>query len=814
IDSAEGAVVDGGNTDVDIVANSGTVVINAVTGVGSANALETTIKTLDVDNSTSGDITIVESDGVTVNNIAEAAAGNISLTSTTGTLTVAADQSGVTTAGEGSITLFADGGNAGVLAVNAMVKSITGNITLQADSNVNFGVGGDVTTTSGNVVVTADYDNGGTGSGALTMSDGTVINAGSGTIDLNSDGNVRLGSVQTTSSSATAVTIDSSEGAILDAAADDSVDMDVDIVADRGTVVMNAVTGIGKGNALETTIGTLDIDNSASGDIEIAETNGVVINKIAQALSGNISLTSTTGTVTVAAGQGGVTALHGTGSITLLADGGDTGNLVVDAVVTTYRGGTGQSGITLLADNDVSFGSAGHVTTTTGNVVVTADYDNGGVSSGELTMSDGAVINAGSGTAALHADGSITLGSVQTTNATATAVTVVSSEGAVVDGSDTHAAIVADSGTAVIEAAAGVGRSGNALDTTVGALEVSNGTSGDILITETNGVTIAKLDQAAVSGEVSLHADGTVNLAADIVLNEQVSLDSGTGLVADPYLDISRTDGVSVNVSGSGETAASDVSGKISLYAESDQYLVPVADFVKQLSDGTVVDVRALTLLSTDAASSGKLTITGDETAKEALVVDASHLDAGSSHVFDLNDVDFAIIVGEATVRGGHGDNYVIGDDANQNIVLGVGDDTLNGAGGNDYIGSLEGDDLLYGGTGNDTVSGGAGNDTLYGDAGNDLLIGGEGTDKAVFTGNYADYRIYLDAANSQYIVTDLRDGSPDGTDTIKETEFAQFADQTIGLAYGVVSASSGGGGGIEYALIGAGLVGIVVFAL
>ncbi|MES2257459.1 MAG: Ig-like domain-containing protein [Pseudomonadota bacterium] len=105
------------------------------------------------------------------------------------------------------------------------------------------------------------------------------------------------------------------------------------------------------------------------------------------------------------------------------------------------------------------------------------------------------------------------------------------------------------------------------------------------------------------------------------------------------------------------------------------------------------------------------------------LVIDTTKLPAGST--LELNNVDFAAIVGSSTLRGGDGSNYVVGDDAVQNILLGADDDRLYGGAGNDIIGSAGGDDLLDGGADNDIVAGGIGNDRLFGGSGNDVLEGG-----------------------------------------------------------------------------------------
>ncbi|WP_262300076.1 Ig-like domain-containing protein [Microvirga sesbaniae] len=110
------------------------------------------------------------------------------------------------------------------------------------------------------------------------------------------------------------------------------------------------------------------------------------------------------------------------------------------------------------------------------------------------------------------------------------------------------------------------------------------------------------------------------------------------------------------------------------------------------------------------------------------LIIDTTGLPTSS--ILQLNNVDFAAIVGAATVRDGDGRNFVTGDDASQNIVLGADDDTLHGGGGDDYVGSLGGNDWLYGDDGNDTVSGGEGNDWLFGGNGHDRLLGGARHDR------------------------------------------------------------------------------------
>jgi Ca2+-binding RTX toxin-like protein len=95
---------------------------------------------------------------------------------------------------------------------------------------------------------------------------------------------------------------------------------------------------------------------------------------------------------------------------------------------------------------------------------------------------------------------------------------------------------------------------------------------------------------------------------------------------------------------------------------------------------------------------------------------------------------------------------------------------------GSNFIGTGNSlDNVITGGYGNDTLNGEGGNDTLIGGAGNDMLDGGSGRNIAVYTGNASDYKItvYGDTAT----ITDLRAGSPDGTDTFKNIELLKFAD-------------------------------------
>ena len=90
---------------------------------------------------------------------------------------------------------------------------------------------------------------------------------------------------------------------------------------------------------------------------------------------------------------------------------------------------------------------------------------------------------------------------------------------------------------------------------------------------------------------------------------------------------------------------------------------------------------------------------------------------------------DTVLVVQPVVLVGDEDDNVLTGGLGNDTISGGEGDDALDGSGGNDQLDGNEGDDTLLGGAGNDSLDGGEGDDALVGDIGNDVLAGGEGDD-------------------------------------------------------------------------------------
>jgi len=219
--------------------------------------------------------------------------------------------------------------------------------------------------------------------------------------------------------------------------------------------------------------------------------------------------------------------------------------------------------------------------------------------------------------------------------------------------------------------------------------------------------------------------------SGSVLLN--VGVPVGTGLTAN---------GPGTPVSGS--IAQSTLDARIAASTTSADLKAAGASFLGGLPSGTQVVIQTIKLSA--QASGGPLVVSAANITdghKTALVIDTSALPAGT--LIDLENVDFAIIIGNARVTGGAGDNVVYGDGDSQFIVLGEGNDVLHGGGGKDTVGSLRGNDQTFGDAGDDIVYGGTGNDTLHGGAGNDRLNGGFGLDTAAQSGVVADYAVTVD---------------------------------------------------------------------
>ena len=131
---------------------------------------------------------------------------------------------------------------------------------------------------------------------------------------------------------------------------------------------------------------------------------------------------------------------------------------------------------------------------------------------------------------------------------------------------------------------------------------------------------------------------------------------------------------------------------------------------------------------------------------------------------------------GDDTINGGNGDDVIYGGSGHNRLVGQAGDDTLSGGDDRETLIGEAGDDVLHGGSGDDLLDGGDGKDTLYGDSGRDTLMGGNDDDfifavdiqKDYVDGGDGDDTLYVDSQKDDYR------GGP-GDDKIIKTPFFFF---------------------------------------
>ena len=78
----------------------------------------------------------------------------------------------------------------------------------------------------------------------------------------------------------------------------------------------------------------------------------------------------------------------------------------------------------------------------------------------------------------------------------------------------------------------------------------------------------------------------------------------------------------------------------------------------------------------------------------------------------------------------------------------------------------------------NDAINGTTDNDNIKGGGGSDVIDGGNGSDTSVYSGEFSNYS--FTRATDTLEIADQRSGINDGTDTLSNIEYIQFADQIV----------------------------------
>lgn len=345
--------------------------------------------------------------------------------------------------------------------------------------------------------------------------------------------------------------------------------------------------------------------------------------------------------------------------------------------------------------------------------------------------------------------------------------------------------IGADSFSFTVSDGAGGSIASTSFALTVNAASGGGGGGGPTLPTPST------VDGVSVQQQTTTNADGTVSQTIVIPVVTSTRTESvGNNTVADIPLVSTGTGttlltaqiptGVGLQVTGSTAPKAvgsslTDLIREIQAHTtdgSADQNLLTAggSGFLSGLPSTSTLLVQTIvpTVASDAEAPSKPLVIAGAERTGDepmtALVIDARTLP--SSSVLQLDNVEFAAIIGAVRVVGGAGSQNVWGDNGAQHIVLGADDDVLHGGAGNDTVGSAGGNDQIFGDEGNDTVFGGEGND---------FIDGGTGTDTLELSGSgRAAYSLRVQNGN---VVFTQRDSGTDGIDTVGGVETIRFTD-------------------------------------
>ncbi len=436
--------------------------------------------------------------------------------------------SNLTTNGTTGFNSDSDGNGTGDFSIfTAKTLNTTNNALTITSNSMSFNSTGAINSgTAGTTLQVSDAGTiglgGASGDFSLSNSDLAQISAGSLTIGSATNGTITVDGVTSTSTPLTLIAT-ASGSAVNFSSTSSFSDLTVD--AGTGGVVFGGSTtssgnlSVTSGGAITDT-GTLTITGTSSFTTDVDD-RAITLDNTSNVFTGAVSLNTsgTSGNATLTSNNAVTLSTSTVGGDLAVTVGGDNSLNVTGA-------GSAGGFISLLADDDIIFTASGDLTTTTGNITVTADNDsdNNGAG-GALTMVDGTVFDAGSGTLALAADEDITLGLLETTSSSDTAVTLTSTSGGVFDGddssfsnttiivgsaSDSFLDIVAESGRLVVDVATGFGTEENAIETKVKSVDIDNTTSGDINIFEFDAIEIFKIDQAG-PGDIIVSYQGSIS---------------------------------------------------------------------------------------------------------------------------------------------------------------------------------------------------------------------------------------------------------------------------------------------------------------
>lgn len=482
VTATTGSIADAGDSAIDVAANVAS--FTAATGIGSGNALETTVATLNATNSTSGTIEFAETDDLAIG-IVSNGVRNVTI-SAGGNITDA--NAAVVNVTAGLFTVDAAGG----IDLDTSISSLDASTSAAGDIDINETDAitlTDVDTADGMIRVVA--------AGTITAVDVNSAAVDDDTNDIlltTTTGDIVVGLVNAGGNNDVALT---AAAAISESGSDAAVDLlagDAELVAD---------SGIGNGNAIETTLTNLAFSNSTSGAVQITNSQSLTVAAVgalaaSSNAAGNIELCTTSGDLAVNS------ALTATGNTIRL---GAASNVT-------------QSATGIISANDLAVRATGDIllaTATAGNNVDDV-FAAASTTSGQIQFADNGGFTVGTVAAA-----AVNVGDCFTAT-----VGVQTAAGDVKLSSDAGDIIVNDNVTA--------GGTGDATLTTT--------TSGNVTVT----AVVSSANTVSINSAGEIVGDST-NTAADIVANT-VTLTAVNGIGDAPELELAATNISAVSDNG------------------------------------------------------------------------------------------------------------------------------------------------------------------------------------------------------------------------------------------------------------------------
>ncbi|WP_232504079.1 LEPR-XLL domain-containing protein, partial [Thiomicrospira microaerophila] len=441
-----GSILDGGDSHTDIIANE--LRLHATVGIGNngttINAIDTQVSVLSARSGAQG-LFINEAGTLTIDRVA---AIKVNTVGTDATLSDSIDekQEDVITEANGSIVLEANAltikpGESAGIAINAkgsghillnaragnldlqgQVDGGTGHVTLLAEAIKNVedsgkvvmhGIAGVVsingaTSTPGTVYIDAET--------SITMESGASILTNGGNVGLTTQGDIRLGIINTLRGSTIAgsVSLITTGGAVLD---NQNPDDAVNILTNA--LLIDAHSGVASsGNRLETQVSHLTV-NSSHGSVFMHDTTSVEVRQVTVEVkkvshlaaldnvvktqadiktnTGSIVLSATTSLTLIDGDANGFAIQTTSGNVRLSTD---NQNITVNSKIDVAAGN-----LTLEANSNIAINTDGRIQTTAGTLDLIAK-------TGAITMNGESWLKADGGNIRLEARGNVTLGIV------------------------------------------------------------------------------------------------------------------------------------------------------------------------------------------------------------------------------------------------------------------------------------------------------------------------------------------------------------------------------------------------------------------